>query len=159
MARIDSGRETGHTLIYRHSLTVRLSHWVNVLSLTVLLFSGLQIFNAHPALYWGQYGADNDPSFISMEAVEDGNQVKGLTHSVLSPSTRPASLVSRLLMARRQQGVFQAGSPFQATKTCRPADAGISFLPGCSSSTALSISSMAWPAGISAVISLQPAMN
>ncbi|MEK1895770.1 MAG: cytochrome b/b6 domain-containing protein [Rhizobium sp.] len=78
MATIDS--ETGHTLIYRHSLAVRLSHWVNVLSLTVLLFSGLQIFNAHPALYWGQYGADNDPSFISMEAVEDGNQVKGLTH-------------------------------------------------------------------------------
>ncbi|MBX5173120.1 MULTISPECIES: cytochrome b/b6 domain-containing protein [unclassified Rhizobium] len=80
MATIDAGTQTGRTLIYRHSLTVRLSHWVNVLCLTVLLFSGLQIFNAHPALYWGQYGADNDPSFISMEATEDGSQVKGLTH-------------------------------------------------------------------------------
>ena len=80
MATIDAGMETGRTLIYRHSLLVRLSHWMNVLCLTVLLFSGLQIFNAHPALYWGQYGADNDPSFISMEGVQDGDQAKGLTH-------------------------------------------------------------------------------
>ncbi|MBB2753912.1 UNVERIFIED_ORG: thiosulfate reductase cytochrome b subunit [Rhizobium aethiopicum] len=80
MAMIDAGTKTGRMLVYRHSLAVRLSHWVNVLCLTVLLFSGLQIFNAHPALYWGQYGADNDPSFISMEAAEDGSQVKGLTH-------------------------------------------------------------------------------
>ena len=40
--------------IYRHSLLVRLTHWINVLCLCVLLMSGLQIFNAHPALYWGQ---------------------------------------------------------------------------------------------------------
>ncbi|EJT02430.1 cytochrome b/b6 domain-containing protein [Rhizobium sp. CCGE 510] len=80
MATIDAGTKTGRMLVYRHTLAVRLSHWVNVLCLTVLLFSGLQIFNAHPALYWGQYGADNDPSFLSLEAVEDGNQVKGLTH-------------------------------------------------------------------------------
>ncbi|WHO75775.1 cytochrome b/b6 domain-containing protein [Rhizobium sp. BT03] len=80
MATIDARAKTGRMLIYRHSLAVRLSHWLNVLCLTVLLFSGLQIFNAHPALYWGQYGADNDPSFISMEAAEDGDHVKGLTH-------------------------------------------------------------------------------
>ncbi|EJC83369.1 thiosulfate reductase cytochrome B subunit (membrane anchoring protein) [Rhizobium leguminosarum bv. trifolii WSM2297] len=80
MATIDAGTKTGRTLIYRHSLAVRLSHWVNVLCLTVLLMSGLQIFNAHPALYWGQYGADNDPSFISMDAIDDGNQAKGVTH-------------------------------------------------------------------------------
>jgi thiosulfate reductase cytochrome b subunit len=67
------------TLIRRHSLTVRLSHWLNVLCMTVLLFSGLQIFNAHPSLYWGQYGADNDPSFIAMQAVQDGDAVKGTT--------------------------------------------------------------------------------
>lgn len=66
-------------LIRRHSLTVRLSHWLNVLCMTVLLFSGLQIFNAHPALYWGQYGADNDPSFVAMEAVQDGDRTKGMT--------------------------------------------------------------------------------
>lgn len=77
MATIDSSRETGHTLIYRHSLAVRLSHWVNVLSLTVLLFSGLQIFNAHPALYWGKYGADNDPSFISWKPSKTATRLRG----------------------------------------------------------------------------------
>lgn len=40
-------------LIYRHRLPVRLMHWINVVCLLVLLGSGLQIFNAHPALYWG----------------------------------------------------------------------------------------------------------
>jgi thiosulfate reductase cytochrome b subunit len=40
--------------VYRHTLLVRFTHWVNVVCLTVLLMSGLQIFNAHPALYWGQ---------------------------------------------------------------------------------------------------------
>jgi thiosulfate reductase cytochrome b subunit len=40
--------------LYRHPLPVRLTHWVNALCLLVLLPSGLQILNAHPALYWGQ---------------------------------------------------------------------------------------------------------
>ncbi|PFP18751.1 hypothetical protein COJ96_25905, partial [Bacillus sp. AFS073361] len=52
---------------------------LNVLCMTVLLFSGLQIFNAHPALYWGQYGADSDPSFFSLEAVEQGDITRGVT--------------------------------------------------------------------------------
>ncbi|HEY8573725.1 cytochrome b/b6 domain-containing protein [Phenylobacterium sp.] len=41
-------------LVRRHSAVTRLTHWINVLALSVLLMSGLQIFNAHPALYWGQ---------------------------------------------------------------------------------------------------------
>ncbi|MEO8715485.1 MAG: cytochrome b/b6 domain-containing protein [Acetobacteraceae bacterium] len=43
-----------HTTIYRHSIWLRLTHWINALCLTLLLMSGLQILNAHPALYWGQ---------------------------------------------------------------------------------------------------------
>ncbi|HEY2660339.1 MAG TPA: cytochrome b/b6 domain-containing protein [Caulobacteraceae bacterium] len=43
----------GRLLIYRHTLLVRATHWVNVLSLGVLLLSGLQILCAHPAFYWG----------------------------------------------------------------------------------------------------------
>ena len=39
--------------IYRHRLPVRVMHWINVISITLLLMSGLNIFNAHPALYWG----------------------------------------------------------------------------------------------------------
>ena len=39
--------------MYRHRLPVRLMHWINVVCLVVLLGSGLNIFNAHPTLYWG----------------------------------------------------------------------------------------------------------
>src|SRR5882757_244206 len=38
---------------YRHTLVMRITHWVSVVSLFILLLSGFQIFNAHPALYWG----------------------------------------------------------------------------------------------------------
>ena len=48
------------TFIRRHSAVTRITHWINVLCLSLLLMSGLQIFNAHPSLYWGQYGADAD---------------------------------------------------------------------------------------------------
>jgi thiosulfate reductase cytochrome b subunit len=41
-------------LYYRHRLPVRVMHWVNVVALTILLMSGLNIFDAHPALYWGK---------------------------------------------------------------------------------------------------------
>src|SRR5487761_521316 len=37
--------------IYRHRWWVRLTHWINLVSMTALLMSGLQIFNAHPALF------------------------------------------------------------------------------------------------------------
>ena len=53
--------------IYRHFLPVRITHWVNVLCLTILLMSGLQIFNAHPALYWGQK-SDFEHPFVSIGA-------------------------------------------------------------------------------------------
>jgi thiosulfate reductase cytochrome b subunit len=33
---------------------------------------------AHPSLYWGQYGADADPSWLSIEAVEDGDATRGV---------------------------------------------------------------------------------
>ena len=39
---------------YRHSLPLRVMHWSNAVLVTILLMSGLNIFNAHPALYWGK---------------------------------------------------------------------------------------------------------
>lgn len=41
-------------LVRRHGLVVRITHWINAAALFVMLCSGLQIFNAHPQLYWGQ---------------------------------------------------------------------------------------------------------
>ena len=40
----------------RHALSTRLWHWINALSLIVLFMSGLNISNAHPRLYWGEWG-------------------------------------------------------------------------------------------------------
>jgi len=61
-------------LVYRHALTVRVTHWVNALCLLVLLMSGLQIFNAHPTLYFGST-SEPDRAVLSMQAVqrEDGS--------------------------------------------------------------------------------------
>ena len=55
-------------VIYRHRWVVRITHWINLACIVVLLMTGLQILNAHPALYWGQYGADADRPFIEMRA-------------------------------------------------------------------------------------------
>lgn len=48
-------------LIRRHGPIVRLTHWANALALLLLLMSGLQIFNAHPALYWGARSTFAEP--------------------------------------------------------------------------------------------------
>ena len=52
--------------IYRHAVVTRVTHWINVVCLTILLMSGFQIFNAHPALYWGAKGADFDHHIFAM---------------------------------------------------------------------------------------------
>jgi thiosulfate reductase cytochrome b subunit len=63
--------------VYRHRLPVRITHWINVVCLIILLMSGLQIFNAHPALYWGNH-SDFGSGFIEMKAADD-DESKGIT--------------------------------------------------------------------------------
>src|SRR6266481_8141343 len=58
-------------VMYRHTVAVRLTHWINASVLVLLLISGLSLFNYHPALYWGNYGYRGVPSFISIAALED----------------------------------------------------------------------------------------
>jgi Ni/Fe-hydrogenase b-type cytochrome subunit len=54
-------------IAYRHRLPTRIWHWVNAITLFVMLMSGLMIFNAHPHLYWGQYGANFDHPWLSFK--------------------------------------------------------------------------------------------
>ena len=49
------------TSILRHSAATRITHWINALCLALLFMSGLQIFNAHPALYWGDISTFDNP--------------------------------------------------------------------------------------------------
>jgi thiosulfate reductase cytochrome b subunit len=51
---------------FRHSLAVRVLHWINVVVLVVLLMSGLQIFNAHPTLNWGKSSYTGAPAFFAL---------------------------------------------------------------------------------------------
>jgi thiosulfate reductase cytochrome b subunit len=88
---IDSGDETAEDRkseelqspaarwIYRHAVSVRLAHWINVLCLPILVMSGLQIFNAHPALYWGER-SDRDRPILALDtAFTDGGEIRGVT--------------------------------------------------------------------------------
>lgn len=63
----------GGALVYRHRLSTRLWHWTNALTVFVMLMSGLMIFNAHPRLYWGEYGANADYAWLQI----GGNAERG----------------------------------------------------------------------------------
>ena len=62
----------GSYLYYRHKLPVRVMHWVNVVALTIMFMSGLQIFNAHARLYWGKSSYDGTPPVLTIAARPDG---------------------------------------------------------------------------------------
>jgi thiosulfate reductase cytochrome b subunit len=65
-------------VVYRHSGAVRATHWINALVLLVLLMSGLQIFNAHPALYLGSK-SDFDAPVLAMRPMMHDNKIYGVT--------------------------------------------------------------------------------
>jgi thiosulfate reductase cytochrome b subunit len=48
----------------RHSLPVRIMHWINFAALAILLMSGLQIFNAYPVLNWGESSYSAHPPLL-----------------------------------------------------------------------------------------------
>ena len=50
----------------RHALSTRLWHWVNLVCLVVLFMSGLNISNAHPRLYWGQWGFAPEQAWLHL---------------------------------------------------------------------------------------------
>jgi len=58
-------------LYYRHTLPVRIMHWINVVALTILFMSGLNIFEAHPALYWGKSSYTGRPALLEIGAREN----------------------------------------------------------------------------------------
>ncbi len=50
----------------RHSVAVRVTHWINTLSFAGLLVSGIAILLAHPRFYWGETGAVGTPSLFDL---------------------------------------------------------------------------------------------
>lgn len=67
-------------LIYRQRILTRVTHWVWAISLFFLLLTGLQIFNAHPALYVGlESGFEYDNAILRINAVETAAGLRGVT--------------------------------------------------------------------------------
>ena len=65
-------------LVRRHTAVTRITHWLNVLAVTLLLMSGLQIFNAHPALYWGAKSTFAQP-WVTTGMSEVRGEPRGVT--------------------------------------------------------------------------------
>ena len=55
-----------HVTAQRHSILVRITHWITTFSFFGLLVSGIAILLAHPRLYWGETGALDTPSLIDL---------------------------------------------------------------------------------------------
>jgi thiosulfate reductase cytochrome b subunit len=103
---MSASRSAASYLYYRHTLPVRIMHWVNVIAFFLLLMSGLQIFNAHPALNWGRSSYTGQPPVLQMYArqTEDG-RLAGITqvlgHDFVTTGMLGASRASNgELMAR-----------------------------------------------------------
>jgi thiosulfate reductase cytochrome b subunit len=76
-----AGARPGSELYYRHALGVRIMHWISVVALTVLFMSGLNIFSAHPALYWGKSSYTGSGPVFQIAARETNGQVIGITQA------------------------------------------------------------------------------
>lgn len=53
-------------ILPRHSLLVRITHWINAAAFLGLTVSGAAILLAHPRLYWGETGAFGSPALIDL---------------------------------------------------------------------------------------------
>jgi thiosulfate reductase cytochrome b subunit len=64
----------------RHALPVRIMHWINVIALTTMFASGMQIFNAHPALNFGKSSYNGVPPVLEIGArMSPAGQLTGVT--------------------------------------------------------------------------------
>lgn len=76
--KLADGDVKGGDLVKRHRVSTRLWHWINAIAVIVMLMSGLTISNAHPHLYWGEFGANfdyawyNPPHFPAWATIPSG---------------------------------------------------------------------------------------
>ena len=101
-----TGEAPRRLIVFRHSVWVRLTHWIWVISLTILFMSGLQIFNAHPSLNFGNTTtfdtAATGPNRVILDIDNDGSTGvttvvghKFDTTGVLGVSQGPDGLAAR----------------------------------------------------------------
>ena len=116
---------------YRHSLPVRIMHWSNVVFLAILLMSGLNIFNAHPALYWGKSSYSGVPPILEMGRKTIRRNLRR------HPHLRPRLRYDRVPGPPGPEENYRTRLPVLAHHTrlamaCHGAALALSFSPGCS---------------------------
>ncbi len=98
--------------VLRHRLPLRVMHWINLLCMVVLVGSGLQIFNAHPALYWGATSHFDAPVF----ATDSRRGANGKAHGITTIGSRHFDTTGVLGVSKNPAGVrLQRGFPTWAT--------------------------------------------
>jgi thiosulfate reductase cytochrome b subunit len=50
----------------RHTLLVRVTHWITVISFVALLVTGVEILISHPRFYWGEVGNSRTPTLFKI---------------------------------------------------------------------------------------------
>ena len=71
---------TSRTPYLRHALPIRVMHWINVVALTILLMSGLNIFDAYPELHWGRSSYNGrEPVLVITAEPGPGDVPRGVT--------------------------------------------------------------------------------
>jgi thiosulfate reductase cytochrome b subunit len=76
---VDRPPQPARGWLYRYPLLLRVTHWTNVVCLVVLVMSGLQIFNAHPALYWREDSDFQRPVLSIYTGFTDEGRPLGIT--------------------------------------------------------------------------------
>src|SRR5262244_4271922 len=54
------------TKVARHSVLVRITHWLTSICVFALLLSGIEILISHPRFYWGEEGNVMTPSLFDI---------------------------------------------------------------------------------------------
>lgn len=61
----------------RHALSTRLWHWLNLVCVVIMFMSGLTISNAHPRLYWGDWGFEAERAWLLVPRFPDWMTIPG----------------------------------------------------------------------------------
>ena len=61
----------------RHSWTTRVWHWTNLVFVVILFMTGLTISNAHPRLYWGDWGFAPEHAWLIVPRFPDWMTIPG----------------------------------------------------------------------------------
>ena len=72
---VDTNPQMAASLRSRHTLLVRITHWIMTLSFLALLVTGLGIVVSHPRFYWGEVGNVNTPVLFKIPIPASRNLV------------------------------------------------------------------------------------